>query len=98
MSVPIIPRQLYQIAKVNFPFFSNNSLKHKIQTININTASQDKLIKVLRVSEPLARKIVSLRDSLNGRFKDPKDLFQLPKITNLELEEWKEEGIVIIVD
>ena len=91
-------RQLYKIAKVNFPFLSTTSPKPEVQTININTASQDELIKILQISEPLAIKIITLRDSLNGGLKEPKDLLQLPEITNLEWEEWKEQGIIITVD
>lgn len=87
-------RQLYQIAKVDFPFLLITSPKPEIQTININSASQDKLIKVLQISEPLARKIIALRENFR-RFKEPKELTQLPEITNLEWEEWKEQGIII---
>jgi len=47
---------------------------------------------------PLALKIITLRDSLNGGFKEPKDLLQLPEITNLEWEEWKEQGIIISIE
>ena len=90
-------RQLYQIAKVNSPFLSITSPKPEVQTININTASQDELIKVLQISEPLAQKIVALREEPRG-FKDPKDLIQLPEFTNLEWQEWKEQGIIITVD
>jgi len=88
-------RQLYQIAKVDFLFMSITSPKPKVQTININTASQDELIKILKISEPLAGKIVTLRDSLSGGFKKPQELTQLPEITNLEWEEWEEQGITI---
>ena len=87
-------QKLYQIAKVNFPFLSTTSPKPEVQKININTASQDELIKILQISEPLAIKIITLRDELGG-FKEPKEFTQLPEITNLELEEWKEQGIII---
>jgi len=45
-------RQLYEIAKVNFPFFSTTSTKPKVQIININSALQwtDKNIKNNRTS------------------------------------------------
>ena len=33
-----------------------------------------------------------------GEFKEPKDLLQFTEITNLEWEEWKEEGIRITVN
>jgi len=42
--------------------------------------------------------MIILRDSLSGGFKEPKDLLQLPELTNLEWEEWEEEGIVIVVE
>jgi hypothetical protein len=51
----------------------------------------------LQISEPLARKIIVLREELAG-FKEPQNLTQLPEITNLEWEEWKEEGIIITVN
>jgi len=44
-----------------------------------------------------AQKITTFRDSLSGGFKEPKDLLQLPELTNLNWEEWTEEGIVINV-
>ena len=87
-------QKLYQIAKVNFPFMPTTSSKPEVQIININFASQDELIKVLKISEPLAKKIITLREELGG-FKDPQDLTQLPEITNLEWEEWEEQGIII---
>lgn len=73
------------------------SPKPEVHTININTVSQDIFIKILQISEPLARKIITLRDSLSGGFKEVQDLLQLPEITNLKWEEWEEEGIVISV-
>ena len=41
-------------------------------------------------------KIIALREELGG-FKSPQDLTQLPEITNLDWQEWKEEGIIISV-
>jgi len=75
------------------------SLKPEVQTININTVSQDELMKILKTSEPLARKTIDLpfmsfprtresiilRDELGG-FKEPLGLTQLPELTNLN---WK---------
>ena len=91
-------QKLYKIAKVDFLPASPNSAKTEDRVININTASQDELTSILQISEPLARKIIILRDSLSGGFKDPQDLLQLPEITNLEWEEWEEweeQGITI---
>ncbi|MDD5014060.1 MAG: helix-hairpin-helix domain-containing protein [Atribacterota bacterium] len=83
----------------NPQILSTTSLKSEVQIININTVSQDELIKILKISEPLARKIITLRDSLNGRFKDPQDLIiQLPEITTLDWQEWEEEGIIITIN
>ena len=90
-------KKLYQIAKVNFPFMSTVSLKLEVQKININTASQYEFIKILKISESLAIKIITLRDSLSGGFKESKDLLQLLEITNLDWREWSEEGININV-
>ena len=81
----------------NSQILSSTSPKPEVQTININTASQDEFIKILKLGEPLAQKIINLRDELGG-FKDPQDLTQLSEITNLELEEWEEEGIIINVE
>ncbi|MEA2022432.1 MAG: phospholipase D-like domain-containing protein [Candidatus Caldatribacteriota bacterium] len=91
-------RKLYQIAKVDFPFLSTATPKPGVQSININTASRDELMKILKISELFARKIINLRDSLNEEFKDPKDLLQLLELTSLDLREWKEEGIIIKID
>jgi len=90
-------RQLYKIAKIDFLPASPTLAKTEDKVITINSASQDELIKILQISEPLVQKIITLRDSLSGRFKEPKDLLQLPELTNLEWEEWKEEGIVVSV-
>jgi len=90
-------QQLYKNAKIDFLPTSSTSAKPKNKTININSASPEELTSILQISEPLARKIITLRDSLSGGFKEPQDLLQLPEITNLEWEEWKEEGIVISV-
>jgi DNA uptake protein ComE-like DNA-binding protein len=90
-------RQLFQKANVNFPLTLLNSSDLESKTININTASQDELVKMLQISEPLAQKIIALREELKG-FKDSQALTQLSEITNLEWEEWEEEGIVIIID
>jgi len=48
-------------------------------------------------SSQVARKIITLRDEL-GVFIEPKDLLQLPELTTLEWQEWKEQGIVINID
>jgi len=84
---------LYDNPQISFTTF----LKPEIQTININTASQDELIKKLKISEPLARKIIVLRDSLSGGFKEQKDLLQLTELPNLNWKEWIQEEIVINV-
>jgi len=90
-------KELFDKAKVNilsvFPPPANTETK----IININSASQEELTNILQITEPLARKIIALRDSLSGGFKDPQDLLQFTEITNLEWQEWKEEGIIITV-
>jgi len=91
-------QKLYGIAKVDFLSTFLTSSKPEVQITNINTASQDEFIKILKISEPLAIKIITLRDSLSGGFKEPKDLLQLPEINNLEWEEWEEQRIVITVN
>src|SRR5665648_657746 len=91
-------QQLYKKANVNFPLTNVNSSNFENKTININSASQDELVKILQISESLAQKIITLRDSLSGGFKDPQDLLQLSELNNLDLREWREEEIIITVD
>ena len=91
-------RQLYKIAKVDFLPTSLTSVKPKTKIININSASQEELTNTLQISEPLAQKIIALRDSLSGGFKGSKDLLQLPELTSLDWREWTEEGIMIKID
>ena len=69
-------------------------MKSEDKIININSAHLEELTSILQISEPLAQKIIALREGLGG-FKDPQDLTQLPELTTLEWEEWKEEGIII---
>ena len=71
--------------------------KPEDKVININSASPEELTNILQISEPLARKIIALREELRG-FKELQALIQLPELTNLEWEEWKEEGIIITVN
>jgi len=95
----------------NPQILSTTSSKPEVHTININIESQKEFIKILQISEPLARKIIVfpfmsfprtresiiLREELGG-FKDLQILTQLPKITNLEWQEWIEQGIIITVN
>ncbi|MBN2395628.1 MAG: hypothetical protein JXC36_04100 [Candidatus Atribacteria bacterium] len=67
----------------NSQILSTTSLKPEVQTININTVSQDEFIKILQISEPLARKIINLRESQCVNFKEPIDPLQLPELINL---------------
>jgi len=90
-------RQLYKIAKIDFLPTSPTPAKPEDKVININSASPEELTVILQISEPLAWKIITLREELRG-FKGPQALTQLPEITNLEWEEWEEEGIEIIVN
>lgn len=91
-------RQLYEIAKVEFLSTSSNSAKLENKIININSASREELTTILQISQPIAWKIITLRDSLSRGFKEPKDLLQLSELTNLDWEEWKEEGIIITAE
>jgi len=90
-------RQLCKIAKVDFLSTFLTSSKPEVQIININFASLEELTSILQISEPFPQKIIALREELGG-FKDPQALTQLPEITNLEWEEWKEEGVIITVE
>jgi len=90
-------RQLYITAKVDFLPISSTSTNTENKIININSASSEELTSILQISEPLARKIIVSREELGG-FKEPKALTQLPELTKLEWEEWKEQGIVIVFE
>ncbi len=90
-------KELFDKAKVNFLPASPAPAKPEDKVININSVSQEELTSILQLSEPLAQKIITLREKLGG-FKDPKDLTRLPEITNLEWEEWKEQGIIINIE
>jgi len=90
-------RQLYKIAKVDFLPTYPAPAKPEDKIININSAPPEKLIGILQISEPLARKIIALREELGG-FKNPQALAQLPELTTLEWEEWKEQEIIITVN
>jgi len=69
----------------------------KTKIININSASQEELTSILQISDPLAQKVIALREELGG-FKDPQELTQLPEITNLDWKEWKEQRIIISIN
>jgi len=89
--------QLCEIAEIDFLPVSLASPNTEEKLININTTSQEELIKILKISEPLAWKIIALSDELEG-FKDSEDLLQFTEISDLEWEEWEEEGININVN
>ncbi len=89
-------KELFDKAKVDFLPISPTSAQTGPKVININSASPEELTSTLQISKPLARKIIALKEELEG-FKEPQDLTQLPEITNLEWQEWKEHGIIITV-
>jgi len=89
-------QKLYEIAKVDFLPTFPTSAKTEDKVININSALQDELIKILKISEPLAWKIIALIEEL-GEFEEPEDLLQFTEITDLEWEEWEEQRIIISV-
>jgi len=49
------------------------------------------------MSFPRTRESIILSDELEG-FKDPEDLLQFTEITDLEWQEWEEQGIIIITE
>ena len=73
------------------------SQKLVVQTINTSTVSQGEFIEILQISVPLARKIINVRDSQSGGFKEPKDFLQLSELTNFNWREWKEERMLILI-
>ena len=90
-------RQLYEIAKINILTVFPPPAQTETKVININSASPEELTNILQITEHLALKIIALRDELGG-FKESQDLTALTEITNLEWEEWKEQGITITVN
>jgi phosphatidylserine/phosphatidylglycerophosphate/cardiolipin synthase-like enzyme len=90
-------RQLFNKAKVNILTVFPAPAQSETKIININSASPEELTSILQISEPLAQKIIALREELK-EFKEPQDLTQLPELTNLEWTEWKEEGVMITVE
>jgi len=90
-------KELFDKAKVDFLPTSPTTAKSEDKPININSASPEELTSILQINQPLAQEIIALRDSLSGGFKEPKDILQLPELTTLDWNEWKEEGIVITV-
>ena len=88
-------KELFDKAKVNILTVFPPPVQTGTKVININTASREKLTSILQISEPLARKIIVLRDSLSGGFKEPQILLQLTEVTSLDLREWEEQGIII---
>ena len=57
-------KELFDKAKVNILTVFPLSVQTGTKAININTTSQEKLTSILKISESLARKIITLRDSL----------------------------------
>ena len=80
--------EVYSSLCDNPQILSTTSLKPEVQTINSNTTSHDEFKKILKKSEPLPQKTITIRDSLSGEFKEPKDSTQPSEATNLEWREW----------
>ena len=87
-------RALYKNAKKDLPVTLQSNSKPEPQIININTASKAELIKVLNISEPLAQKIIELKNEMDC-FKEPEDLLKILELSTIDLREWEEEGIKI---
>jgi len=94
---PESTKELFNKAKVNLLTVFPPPSQPGTKVININSASPEELTNILQISELLTQKIIALREELGG-FKELKDLNRLPELTNLEWEEWKEQGIIITVD
>ena len=57
---PLAKTEVYSSLYDNPQILSTSSPKPEVQTININIESQNEFIKILHISEPLARKIIDL--------------------------------------
>jgi len=72
-------------------YFSLSDNPQKAIIKNINQA--EAFINIaMYVFPPPTRKVITLRDSLSGGFKELDDFIQLPELTNLEWKEWTERG------
>ena len=89
-------RALYKNAKKDLPVTLQSNSKPEPQIININTASKAELIKVLNISEPLAQKIIELKNEMDC-FKEPEDLLKILELSTIDLREWEEEGIIFAI-
>jgi phosphatidylserine/phosphatidylglycerophosphate/cardiolipin synthase-like enzyme len=89
-------KALFNKAKVDILTVFPPPAQSKTKTININSASLEELTSILQINEPLAQKIIALREKMGG-FKNLQDLTQLPEITTLDWQEWEEQGITITV-
>ena len=87
-------KELFDKAKINILTVFPPPTQTGTKIININSASPEELTSILQISEPLARKIIDLREELGG-FEEPEDLLELPELNNLDWQEWKEENMVI---
>ena len=90
-------KELFNRTKVNILTVFPPPGQTETKIININSASPEELTSILQISEPLAQKIITLREELGG-FKEPQGLTQILEITTLEWGEWKEQEIIISVE
>ncbi|MHC2995427.1 MAG: DUF1669 domain-containing protein [Candidatus Atribacteria bacterium] len=90
-------KELFDKAKVNMLTVFPPPAQTGTKIININSASPEEFTSILQISKSLAQKIIALREELGG-FKEPQDLTQLPEVTNLEWEEWKEQEIIFNIE
>ena len=74
----------------------DNPQKELIKNINHANTYIDIAMYIFSDDE-IVKKIINLRESQCGGFKNPKDILQLPELTNLDWREWEEEGIIISV-
>ena len=78
-------------AEVYFSLYDN---PQKAIIRNINQVQTFINIEIYIFPSP-TQKIITLRDSLSGGFKEPEDLSQLPELLNLNWKEWIQKEIVI---
>ena len=81
------------LAKIEV-YFSLYDNPQKAIIRNINQVQTFINIEIYIFPSP-TQKIITLRDSLSGGFKEPEDLSQLPELLNLNWKEWIQKEIVI---
>lgn len=89
-----------RLSVVLLSLFMQPALAEQATTIDLNSASSFKLMKIDYVSRNLAKAIVRFRDE-SGPFKSPEDLLQVPGMNDELLQQikpWLDENGALLVN